>query len=157
MPDSVGTTVYKSLRLVLLVEVDVIDPQALKRCLTRVSNIVRVAEHAEPLAILSTLEAELRRDDDPVAAALHRLANQLLVRKRAVTVSGVEQIDAELDGTMDRGNRLALGGYRVEVGHVEAAQTDRGYLEALLTEATSQHHAHARERQPGPPAPPPDR
>ena len=59
------------------------------------------------------------------------------------------------------GELVAAGKVRyIGLSNAQPAEIRRAHavhLEALLTEATSQHHAHARERQPGPPAPPPDR
>jgi hypothetical protein len=41
---------------------------------------------------------------------------------RAVDVGGVEEIDAELDGAVDGGDRLAVVAGSIEVGHPHAAK-----------------------------------
>ena len=51
-------------------------------------------------------DAELGREEDLVAAAGDRPPDQLLVGVGAVHVGGVEERDAELEGAVDRADRL---------------------------------------------------
>ena len=60
-----------------------------RMCSGRLSSAARLAA--------STLEAELRRDHDPVAHRCERLADQLLVGERAVDLGRVEERHATLD------------------------------------------------------------
>ena len=69
----------------------------------------RLGAAVEPAALAAReLEAELGRDHDPVAHRLERLADELLVRERAVDLRGVEERDAALDGAADERDRLLL-------------------------------------------------
>ena len=92
---------------VLVVEVDVVDAEALQDAshaartysglplIPRASRVRRLAH-----------DAELRREHDLVAPARERAADELLVRERPVHVGGVEEVDAELERAMDRRDRL---------------------------------------------------
>ena len=61
-----------------------------------------------PDAVLAPLVAELRGEHDLVAAARDAPADEPLVCERAVHVGRVEEGDAELEGPVDRADRLAL-------------------------------------------------
>ena len=82
-------------------------------------------------------DAELGRDDEFVATAGDRLADELLVRVRAVHLGGVEEVAAQLERAVDRRERLALVGGPVESGHAHAAEPDRGNVER--SEVASSH------------------
>ena len=69
-------------------------------------------------------DAELGGDDDLVAPAADRAADELLVGERAVDVGGVEEVDAELDGAMDRRDPFGLVARSVELGHAHAAEAE---------------------------------
>ena len=75
--------------------------------------------------------AELGGEDDLVAAAGDRPADQLLVGERAVHVGGVEEGDAELERAVDRRDRLGLVAGAVELRHAHAAEAERRYFEVL--------------------------
>ena len=70
--------------------------------------------------------AELGGEHDLVAAVLDRPADELLVGERAVHVGGVEEVDAEVEGAVDRGDRLGVVAAGVEVGHAHAAESEGG-------------------------------
>jgi hypothetical protein len=76
---------------------------------------------------------------DRVAAVADRAAHQLLVAERAVDVGGVEKADAELEGAVDRGDRLGVVGGPVELGHAHAAEAEGGDLEPGAAEGAHQH------------------
>jgi hypothetical protein len=107
---------------VLVVEVDVIDAEALQRGIAGLAHILRVAAHAEELAVLAAHVGELRRQHDVVATVGDRLADELLVRERPVHVGGVDEVDAELERAVDRRDRLALVAGAVELRHPHAAE-----------------------------------
>ena len=75
-------------------------------------------------------DAALGREHDLIAAAADGAADQLFVGVRAVHVGGVEQRDAELEGAMDGGDRLALIAWAVELAHPHAPESDRRDLQA---------------------------
>ena len=57
----------------------------------------------------SQRKRELGGDDEAVALALDRLAEQLLVGERPVHLGGVEEGDAEIDRAVDGGDRFVVG------------------------------------------------
>ena len=76
------------------------------------------------------LEAELGRDHDLVADRLERLADELLVRERAVDLRGVEERDAAVDrGPEQRDHLLRLRERREAGAHAHAAEAERRDLE----------------------------
>ena len=98
---------------VLVVEVDRLDAEPLAATPRRPSGRTRrlpLIPRYSPCAAAHV--PELRRDHDLVAAAGDRLADELLVRDRAVHVGRVEEGDSELERALDRRDRLALVGGR---------------------------------------------
>src|SRR4051794_17898198 len=95
---------------VLVVQVDVVDAEALERRLARVADVLRAAVDAQTLAVLAAHVAELRREDHVVATVGDRAPDELLVGERAVHVGGVEGGDAELRGPGGCGGRPLLVG-----------------------------------------------
>ena len=94
---------------VLVVEVDVIDAEPLQARVARAAHVLGLAvDAAVARAVRVAHDAELRGEDDLVAAIADRPADELLVRERAVDVGGVEEVDAELERAMDRRDRLGL-------------------------------------------------
>jgi hypothetical protein len=86
---------------VLVVEVDVVDAEALQRGLAGLAHVVRLAVDAEIAAVLAALVAELGGEHDLVAAAGDRAADELLVGERAVHVGGVEEGAPQLERPVD--------------------------------------------------------
>ena len=87
---------------VLVVEVDVVDAEALRGEASQArADVVGRAVDAEPAAVGRALVAELGGEHDLVAAAGDGAADQLLVGERAVHVGGVEEGDAEVEGAVD--------------------------------------------------------
>jgi len=65
---------------VLVEEVDAVGGEAAQRALDGLADVLRPAVQASDGAVLD-LEPELGGDDGPVAPALERTAQQLLVRR----------------------------------------------------------------------------
>ena len=118
-----------------------VDAEPLQRGVAGLAHVLRLAVDAEEAAVLAALVAELRREHDLVAAAGDRAADELLVRERAVHVGRVEEGDPELERAVDRGDRLALVGGAVELGHPHAAEALGGDLQALAAECARLHAA----------------
>ena len=91
---------------VLVVEVDVVDAEALQRGVASRCGRSRDEPSIVRVPSSSRTIAELRRQHDLVATTGDRAADELLVRARAVHVGGVEEVDAELERAMDRRDRL---------------------------------------------------
>ena len=85
---------------------------------------------ADLLAALEA-EAEFGGDDQSVALAFERLADQFLVLEGTVGLGRIQEGAAKLDGAMQRGDRLAFVRRTVGLAHRHAAETDRGDLQSL--------------------------
>src|SRR5262249_48641995 len=108
----------------LVVEVDVVDAEALQGGVDCLAHVLRCAVD-RPAAVVEPTVAELRRDHIVVAPTGDRLADELLVRALAVDVGGVEKVDPELARAMDRRDGLLVVSRAVPRGHAHAAQTLR--------------------------------
>src|SRR5581483_6403742 len=128
---------------VLVEQVDPVGAEAPQRVVDAAANRLRPAIGAARLSARE-LEAELRRDHDPVADRLERFADELLVVERAVDLRGVEERDAALDRGPDQGDSLLPRRDRREaLAQPHAAEPERGDLEALSESAA--RHARGRE------------
>ncbi len=92
----------------LVVEVDVLDAETLKRGVAGLMHVLGIAAHAQALAVLTPHVGELGRQHDLVAATVDGPADEALVGERAVHVGRVEQGHAELQRAMDGGDRLLV-------------------------------------------------
>ena len=106
----------------LVVEVDRLDSESSQRRLAGGADVLGAAVDPEELTLLAAHVPELRRDYDLVATVGDRLADELLIRERAVHVGGVEERDPELERAVDRRDRLTLVSGSVELGHAHAAE-----------------------------------
>src|SRR6185437_15845732 len=93
----------------LVVEIDVLDAEPLERPVDRPPDVLRLAVDLAA-AVLVPDVAELRREDELVAAARDRAADEPLVVAHLVPVDvgGVEEDDPELERPVDRRDRLLL-------------------------------------------------
>ena len=86
---------------------------------------------------------EFGGDDQAVAPALDRAADQLLVGEGAIHLGGVEEGDAEVDRLVDGADRDVVVGMAVDdvaaADHRHAADADGGDLEPLAEFAVFHH------------------
>jgi hypothetical protein len=125
---------------VLVVKVDVVDAQALQGAVDRGADVRRPAVDDAGAATGVRDQAELRRHDDPVPAALDGSADQFLVDVGAVDLSGVEMGDAQVQRPVDGADRFgvaALPGV-VVAGHRHRAQTDPGHVQTTQRDVLHQ-------------------
>jgi hypothetical protein len=106
----------------LLVEVDRVDAQPPQARLAGLADVLRatVDRARTPHDV-----AELRREDDLVAAVAYRAPHELLVVTGAVDVGGIEEGHAELERPVDRRDAVVVDGIAVGPGHRHAAESDR--------------------------------
>lgn len=76
-------------------------------------------------ALLADPEAELGGDPDLAAHRLQRLAEQDLVLVWAVDLGRIEEIDADLDGAVQGGDRVLFRLPAIAEAHAHAAEPDR--------------------------------
>lgn len=111
---------------VLVVEVDVVHAEALQGGVTRRADVVRAAVDAHAGAVRESLVAELRGQLHLLALIADGFADELLIGERPVHVGGVEEGDAEVEGPVDGGDAIGVGGGAVELGHAHAAKPEAG-------------------------------
>jgi hypothetical protein len=120
---------------VLVVQVNVVGPEPLQRSLDRAAHMlggpVKGSERRQVTRLRRRLDpaGELGGDHILVPAALDRPADQLLVGHRPVQLRGVEEVDPQLQRSLDRGDRLVLVGRPVEGRHPHAAEPEGGDLQ----------------------------
>ena len=111
---------------VLVVEVDVVDAEALQRGVAGRADVVGAAVDADHGAVGEALVAELGGELDLVAPAGDGLADELLVGEGAVHVGGVEEGHAEVERPVDGVGAALLVGGAVELRHPHAAEAEGG-------------------------------
>ena len=121
---------------VLVVEVDVIDAEALERGLAGPMHVLGAAVDGA-VGVVGGVDAELGGELHLVAPAGDRAAHQALVGLRPVHVGGVEQGDAELEGPLDGRDPVLVLDRGVREGHAHATEADGRDLEALVSETAS--------------------
>jgi hypothetical protein len=129
---------------VLVVEVDVVGAEALQRVLARLLDVLGAPVGGAAARVGGIADdPELRGQHDLVAAIGDRAPDEALVCVRAVDVGGVEEVDAQLDGAMDHGDRLVVVARAVELGHAHAAQAEGGDGGAGAAQRACLHARHA--------------
>ena len=124
---------------VLVEQVDAVGPEPLERRLRDLPDVLGPAVEARLLPALD-LEAELGGDHHPVADGGEGLADEFLVRERAVDLGGVEERDPEIDGRPDqRDPLLLLDGRAVAEAQAHAAEAERRHFQVALPELALLH------------------
>ena len=135
---------HRLVHAVQAVDVDHVHAQVLQALLASLHHMVGVpaAECRRSGATATRGQcqvAELGADQHILAPALDGLAHQLLVDATAIGVGGREQVDTEVDCTMDRRDRLLVVGRAVGDGHAHAAQAQRPNLRAVRSQSPLLH------------------
>jgi hypothetical protein len=118
-----------------------VGSQPAEGCLGHLPDVLRTAIGTDQLLAVES-EAELGGEDNPIPFALKAAADQVLVGERAVRFSRVEEGDAELDGTVERGDRLGVVQRPVRLTHSHATEAESGDLESLAAEFAGGKHKH---------------
>jgi hypothetical protein len=108
---------------VLVVEVDVVEAEPLQRRVDARPDVLRLPVDAPAGGVGRVAhDAELGRQHHLLPPVADGPADQLLVGEGPVHVGGVEEGHAEVEGTVDCGDRLGLVGLAVELAHAHAAE-----------------------------------
>ena len=127
---------------VLVVEIDVLHPEALQRALAGLAHIRRAAidlAHGRSASPRIELDPELRREEDLLATPGDRASEEPLVGVRPIHVGGVQEVAAQLQRALDRRQRLALIARAVERRHPHTAEPDLRDLRAPRSECALLH------------------
>ncbi len=103
-----------------------IDAEAAERRVAGLAHVVGLAADAEEGAVVAAHIAELRGQDDLVAATADGASDQLFVSERAIHIGRIEEVAAEVEGTVDGGDRLRVVVGAVKLGHPHAAEAHSG-------------------------------
>src|ERR1019366_8007122 len=96
--------------------------------------VLRPAVEAEESPVLAAHDAALRRQHDLVAAISDSFAHEALVVEGPVLICGIDQVDPELDGAVDRRDRLLVVARAVELRHTHAPETKSGNPQSLASQ-----------------------
>ena len=116
----------------LVVEVDVVGAEPFQGALDRHADVRGAAVEDAGAATGVRDDAELRRQDNLVAAALDGPADQFLVGVGAVDLGGVEVRYAQVQRPVDGANRLGVAAFAdvVVAGHRHGAESYAGDVES---------------------------
>src|SRR5437870_2835721 len=112
---------------VLVVEVDGIDSEPLQAGLAGLPDVFRSAVDSDESALGVAHVTELGRQDDFLAAAADRLADQLFVAAPAVNIGRIQEIHAQVQSSVDDLDRLLIDSMPVEFRHAHAAEPQGRY------------------------------
>src|SRR5690348_193341 len=91
---------YRAVDPMLIIKIDVIDAEPLKRSITSASNILRRAIKKTIRPRLVSHKSKLRGKDHALAPALQRLAH--LDFRYSVNIRGIEERDPQIHSAMDQ-------------------------------------------------------
>ena len=117
-----------------------VDAETLQRAFGRLTDVLGPPVDAARRRIVGVAdEAELRREQDLIAAVGHGAPEESLVGVRTVGVGGVEEGHAQVERAMDRGHGLGVVAVAVELGHTHAAKAEGGDGRALEAQCACLH------------------
>jgi hypothetical protein len=113
---------------VLVVQVDVVGAKPPQRTFERGADVGRAAVEDTGASSGVGDHAELGRHHDLVAAVLDRAADEFLVGERPVDLGGIDEGDAQVEGSVDGADGLGVVAAGAGVGgrHPHGAQADAG-------------------------------
>ncbi len=117
----------------LVVKIDHIDVQPLKRSLAAGANIFGTAANSQEFSIGRPLIAELGGEHHLLAAASNRLAYQRLILTDSVHVRGVQEAHSPIERQLNGGDGFCVVGFAIKLRHAHASQTHAGNFESKRT------------------------
>jgi hypothetical protein len=105
----------------LVVQVDLLDAQALQAGVAGGAHVLRPAVHTEDFTRGPAHDAELGGQHHFAAARAQHLRQQTFVGAAAVHVGGIEKIHSDVERMVQHGEIGGLVGRAVEVRHAHAA------------------------------------
>src|SRR5262249_46862625 len=115
---------------VLIVEINDVDAEPFEALLAGDRDVIRTPV-GEPTLAAGPHVAELGGDDRPVAPVVNGACNQLFALSVAIDIGCIEEVDAKLDGRMDRADALLVVGSAIIACKAGAPHADRGDLQPL--------------------------
>ena len=108
----------------LIVQVDVIGTEPLKRTIDGFLDMRRTAVESDLFVVWSELPGEFGRDDDIVSSLSFQGApNQFFIFERPIRFRRIEEIHPDIESMMNHTNTFRFIGAAVRPRHSHAAQT----------------------------------
>src|ERR1700760_4871274 len=108
----------------LVVEIDVIDPEPLQAGIAGLANVVGLAVNTPNVGILGIAnDAEFGGKYDFVALAFDGSPDQHFVSMRTVHVGSIEEVDAEFESAVNGGDGFCVVASGVELRHAHTAES----------------------------------
>ena len=108
---------------VLVVEVNVVDPQSLERAFAGHAHMLRPAvDAASALAVCTTHESKFGGDIHLVASIANCIANQFLILERAIGIGGIEEIDSQFQCPVNGRDRFCVVSRTIGIAHAHATE-----------------------------------
>ena len=124
----------------LVIKIDCLHPESPQAALAGPAHVIRFAIHSAPSGVIGIADDTiLRSDNNLLTASTNSFADQLFVSKWSVHIGGVEEVNAKLQRTMNRGQRLIVITSAVEFRHPHAAQAHGGNREPAASQFASLH------------------
>ena len=110
-----------------IVEINSLDTEPFERGFAGAAHIICAVVDGACVFAGFANDAELGGNLHIRVAVGKETADQLLIVVRAIGVGGIEEVDAQIDGTTQDRQRFRVVAWTVELTHSHAAQTDGGY------------------------------
>src|SRR6266403_5008932 len=124
----------------LVIEVNVFDAQPLQTSFAGLLHVVGLAVDAAGIGIAGIADnPELCGQHDLVALALDRASDEFFVNVRPVNVSGVEEVNAEFERSVNGRDRFGVIASGVKLRHAHAAEAKGGNFEAGTSKSAGFH------------------
>src|SRR5208282_2403853 len=124
----------------LVIKIDVVDAEALQRRIAGGSNVLGLSVDRS-LAVGQHLVAEFGRDDDAIAMLFQDRADQRLVVADTIDIGGVEEVDPEFYGPLQRRGGLSVVARPVELRHPHASEPQLRHFETLAAKLAFFHQS----------------
>ena len=124
-----------------VIEIDVIDAEPFQRAVERGGHMLGAVVD-EPLALGVAADREFRRQRHalaPRAVGGEKQPQPRLAQALAIDISGVPEIDAEIERGVEQPHRLVLRRLAIEAGKAHAAEANRMNANASGAEGTRDH------------------
>lgn len=124
---------YFGIDSVLVVEVDLLDAEALEGCVAGLAHVLGATANATVFRVAAADDAELGGNLDLVAPSSDRFSDELLIGSRSVHVGGVEELDTAIEGGVYKLDRFLWGAVSVELAHAHAAKAHAGDFDRAVS------------------------
>src|ERR1700722_15302465 len=114
----------------LVVKINMVDAETFETGIAGCTHIRRCSTDAEGRAVGSAHDAELGGQHDLVAPRFQHLSEQAFVGTDPVHVGGVEEVDADIERSIEHVEVRGFVRWAIKVRHAHAAEADGGDLEA---------------------------